>query len=420
MKSRPVFLLVVLFIFSIVAGFFSYPQYFGANFLPWRLGLDLVGGTHLVYDIDLSSVAAGDRESVVNGLRDVIETRVNLFGVSEPQVLTAQSGDSYRLIVELAGIKDVSEAIKTIGLTPYLYFAENNLVKDSTQPPSFNPTKLTGRYITKASLNFDNLGRPEISLSFNSEGAKLFEDITAKNVGKNLAVILDKEVITNPVVNQKISGGNAVITGTFTIQEARAIVERFNAGALPAPINLISQTTINGSLGGDALNKTLFAGAIGTGLIMLFMILYYHTLGLFASIALLIYIAFTTAIFKLFGITMSLSGIAGFLLSIGMAVDANVLIFERTKEEIKKGLPRISAIEEGFKRAWTSIRDSNLTTIISAVVLYYFTSSFVRGFALTLLIGVLASMFSAITVTRTLLRVFVRNNKLSPKPTNNN
>ena len=378
----------------------------GCN-LPWRLGLDLVGGTQLMYSVDLSSISTGDQGSVMNGLRDVIERRVNLFGVSEPNVSIAKSGDSSRLVVELAGIKDVKSAIDEIGTTPFLLFAE----VDDTDPenPTLIQTNLTGRYVQGAQLNFDNLtATPEVSISFNDEGAKLFEEITARNVGKQVAIVLDKTVISSPVVRERISGGKAQITGRFTVDEARKLVERFNAGALPAPIELMNQQTVGASLGSNSLNRVLYAGFIGTVVVMLFMMLYYRTPGIAACLALLIYIILTASVFKLFSVTMTLAGIAGFILSIGMAVDANVLIFERRKEEVKRGLARAAALGEGFKRAWPSIRDSNITTMITSLILYYSTTGFVRGFALTLGVGVLVSMFSAITVTRTILRVFSR------------
>jgi preprotein translocase subunit SecD len=208
----------------------------------------------------------------------------------------------------------------------------------------------------------------------------------------------------------------AQITGSFTIADARQLVERFNAGALPAPIKLISQQTIGASLGSDSLAKTLWAGLIGAILVMLFMLIYYRGLGIFASLALIIYTILLLSIFKLFGVTMTLAGIAGIILTIGMAVDANILIFERTKEEIKKGLHKTGAISEGFRRAWPSIRDSNIATIITALVLYNLTSSFIKGFALSLLVGVIVSMFTAITVTRTLLNIFIKERKaVAPK-----
>jgi preprotein translocase subunit SecD len=332
-----------------------------------------------------------------------------LFGVSEPQVYLSKSGDSQRLIVELAGVKDVKEAIKLIGLTPLLYFAEIITPLEEGGEAQYVPTELTGRYISGAQLTFDQVTRsPQISLSFNKEGSKLFADVTGRNVGKPVAVFLDNNLITAPVVQEKITGGQAQITGQFNIQEAKELVGRFNAGALPAPINLINQQTIGASLGADSLQKTLYAGLVGTLILIAFMILYYKGFGFVASLALLVYMIITLAIFKLFGITLTLAGIAGFILSIGMAVDANILIFERTKEEIKKGSSKTTAISEGFKRAWPSIRDSNVTTMITAVILYYFTSGFVQGFALALLIGVVISMFSAITVTRSFLNTIIK------------
>jgi preprotein translocase subunit SecD len=219
---------------------------------------------------------------------------------------------------------------------------------------------------------------------------------------------LDNELIEAPVVREKITGGKAQISGQFTLNQAKKLVERFNAGALPAPIVLVSQQTIGADFGQGAVNRAIFAGLLGTLAIIMFMILYYRRQGIFAAAALLMYIAFTLAIFKIVPVTMTLAGVAGFILSIGMAVDANILVFERTKEEIKKGLGNVAAIEEGFRRAWTSIRDSNISTMITSAVLYYFTSSFVRGFALTLFLGVVMSMFSAITLTRTMMRIFIR------------
>lgn len=411
--NKNLLILTAILIVAALAGFFIYPQGFGNKVLPWRLGLDLVGGAHLVYEIDMSKIASSDRDSVTAGLRDVIERRVNLFGVSEPQVVSAKEGDSYRLIVDLAGIKDVGAAIGEIGSTPFLDFREVEPAASGSenfqeQNLEFIRTNLTGRYVKNAQIGFDQTtGAPEVDIQFTDEGAKIFEALTAANVGKPLAIFLDNQLIEMPTVQEKISGGRAQITGKFTVDEAKKMVERFNAGALPAPINLISQQTIGASLGQESLKKAIYAGLFGTLAVIIFMLGYYRKLGIFASLALIIYIILTAAVFKL-GITMSLAGIAGFILSIGMAVDANILIFERTKEEIKKGLSKISAIEEGFRRAWPSIRDSNISTIITTVILYYFTSGFIKGFALALLIGVLVSMFSAITITRTLLKTFVR------------
>ena len=410
---RPIILLIAIIIISAMAVFFMAPIRpidSISRFLPWRLGLDLIGGAHLIYEVDMSKVSSSDRDSVMAGLRDVIEKRVNLFGVSEPLINSAREGDSYRLIVELAGIKDVSEAVKEIGTTPLLDFREVSEIDTSEgKQQVYMPTALTGRYIKSASVTSDNLtNQPSISVEFNDEGAKIFEELTQNNIEKPLGIFLDNSEISSPVVREKISGGRAQITGQFTWNEARQLVSRFNAGALPAPINLQSQQLIGASLGSESLQKAIYAGIIGTIIIMVFMVIYYRFFGFFAAIALLLYTILTLAVFKASSMTITLSGIAGFILSIGMAVDANILIFERIKEEIKSGSSKLLAIEEGFKRAWPSIRDSNVSTIITSVILYFFTSSFVKGFALSLGIGVIVSMFSAIIITRTLLRVFIR------------
>ena len=269
---------------------------------------------------------------------------------------------------------------------------------------------MTGRYVQNAQVGFDSITRQaQVDIEFNGDGATIFEKLTEQNVGKPLAIFLDNELIEMPTVQQKISGGKAQITGRFTLDEAKKMVERFNAGALPAPITLVNQQTIGADFGKGELAKAIFAGALGTFLVIIFMLFYYRGFGIYAAAALLMYIALSLAIFKILSVTLTLAGIAGFILTIGMAVDANILVFERTKEELKKGLGRTSAIEEGFRRAWTSIRDSNISTMITAGVLYYFTSGFVRGFALTLFFGIVISMFSAITITRTMLRVFVKN-----------
>ncbi len=422
MKKSALALISLVVVATVLGVFFIHPDYWGSSTRPWRLGLDLVGGTHLVYDIDMTGVVDADRSAVMDGIRDRIETRVNSSGVREPQVITAKQGETYRLIVDIAGIKDTSAAIAQIGETPFLVFAQEGKksvpmnAKDASgkdiiiqaQQDAFVPTELTGRYVKSAQLNFNSVTRqPEVFLEFDETGAKIFEQLTAANVGKQLAIFVDNELLTAPRVNERITGGRAQITGSFTVTEAQRLVARFKDGALAAPIKLVSQQTIGATLGADSLTKTLWAGLIGTALVMIFMMIYYRVLGVFASIALLIYIALLLSLFKLFGVTMTLAGIAGVILSIGMAVDANILIFERSKEELRKGVNKTTAIIEGFHRAWPSIRDSNIATIITSVVLYSFTSSFIRGFALSLLLGVIVSMFTAITVTRTMLQIFV-------------
>ncbi len=596
-------------------GGFKLPHYWN---VPYKLGLDLQGGTHLVYEADTKDIPDSERADALEGVRDVIERRVNAFGVAEPIVQTNKSGDRWRIIVELAGVRDVRDAIRMIGETPILEFKEENPVEEipltadeqkqldalnadvrakanaelklvqsgttslpwqefgpiseamapelwkwadthqgvktpqlvetsdawsvvrlnardtsekevkashilicfegaqgceeplskeealaqlnalraeltpenfaekakafSTDPsaqansgdlgwfaheamvkefadpafamkkgeiseavesafgyhliykadertlvrydldaiafpkatavdvrPDAEPWKntgLSGKHVRRAQVEFDpTTGQPMVTLSFNDEGRELFAQITKDNVGQLVAIYLDGEAISIPRVQQEIPDGTAVISGDFDFKEAKLLAQRLNAGALPVPIQLLSQQTIGASLGQDSLAKSLNAGAIGFLVVVIFMILYYRLPGLVASVALGMYAAFLLAVFKLWGVTLTLSGIAGVILSIGMAVDANILIFERMKEELKNGRPLDSAIAEGFKRAWTSIYDSNISSLITCTILYTFTSSSVRGFAVTLAVGIVISMFSAVTVTRTLLRL---------------
>lgn len=414
MKGNKGFWLTLIILLAIVAGVFVYPKGLGSKWRTWRLGLDLVGGSQLTYRVDLSNVPNEDRDSVLNGLRDVIERRVNNFGVAEPQVYIAKSGEQSDLVVELAGIKNVSDAVAQIGATPFLDFREVKTVTDKTGSSTveFARTDLTGRYVTGAQMSFDPTTQaPQVDIQFNDEGAKIFEKLTAANINKPLAIFLDDQLIEMPTVQQAISGGKAQITGRFTIDQAQQLVQRFNAGALPAPVTLVNQSTTSATLGADSLRYAIIAGIIGTLLVILFMLIYYRSLGFFAALALLIYIALTLAVFKLVPITLTLAGVAGFILTIGMAVDANILVFERVREEMKRGLGRAAAMHEGFRQAWPSIRDSNSSTIITAIILYFFTSSFVQGFALTLFIGVVVSMFTAITATRLMLDVFARDSK---------
>lgn len=412
MKNKSLFFLISILTITILAFVFIYEPLFQkiSSFRAWKLGLDLAGGSYLIYKIDLTNVTDIDRQETIKGLRDVIEKRINLFGVNEPRVYLEKVGEENRLIVELAGIKDVNQAIKEIGETPFLEFREYQEVEiNGTTSPVFIPTQLNGRYLKRAVLGFDSItNQPVVNLEFNDQGAKLFEEITARNINKPLAVFLDNELIEAPIVKEKISGGKAQISGNFTVESARKLVQRFNAGALPVPIELINQYSVSAELGENSLREAILAGIVGTLLIIIFMIIYYKKLGIFSALALIIYVILTLAIFKILPITLTLAGLAGFILSIGMAIDANILVFERTKEELKKGLSRVNAVEEGFKRAWSSIRDSNISTLITSFILYNFTSSFVRGFALTLFIGVLVSMFSAITVTRNFLRIFLK------------
>ena len=403
-RQRIIALLVI--IVAVAIGYFIYQTEQVDSSYNFKLGLDLNGGSHLIYQADVSEVATSDIASSMEALRNVIERRVNLFGVSEPLVQTESAGliagktIAQKLIVELPGVADIDKAITMIGKTPLLEF---KLVKEdppavgtTTPTITLTPTGLTGRLLKRAALEFDqNIGEPQVLLSFTSEGQELFAQITKDNVGQPLSL---------PVVREEIRDGNAVISGNFTPAEAKILVRDLNYGALPVPIKLLSTQKIGASLGADAVKAGVKAGGISFLVIALFLILWYRLPGAIAVIALAIYVALNLALFKLIPVTLTAAGIAGFILSIGMAVDANILIFERLKEELRRGKTLVDAIHEGFTRAWTSIRDSNLSSIITAVILFWFAStSVIKGFALVFGIGVLTSMLTAITVSRTLL-----------------
>lgn len=366
-------------------------------------GLDLQGGTHLVYELDTSKYSGKDIQTASQSVVNVIDRRINGLGVSEPIITTGKIGDKQTVVVELPGISDVNEAIKQIGQTAQLKFQELN-----PEGTNFIDTQLTGEHVHLATTEFDpQTGAPYIGLQFDAEGTKLFADITRRNLQKPVAIVLDERIIQQPTVQSVIDGGEAKITGLYTVAEVKTIVKEINGGALPVPINLIQQQTVGATLGSESVQKSLVAGLIGLILIGIFMIAYYRLPGVIAVIALIIYSLITLALFKLIPITLTLAGIAGFILSVGMAVDANILIFERTKEEQAMGKSIGLSIEEGFKRAWSSIRDSNISSLMTATILYYGTTGVVRGFAVTLALGIIISLFTAITVSRTFLRLFV-------------
>ncbi len=419
---------------------------------PFKLGLDLSGGSYLVYKADVSDVSDGEVKSSMDSLRDVIERRINAFGIAEPNVQTETNsiaGESEeRLVIELPGVTDLDKAVEMIGQTPFLEFKverpveerdaileEQKKLKDALsqsndgndvgdldidvnlvkKDPYYISTELTGKYLEKSSLQFSQAGvknggsiqsKPIITLSFNKEGADLFEKITTDNVGKTLAIYLDGLVVSAPRVNTAISGGSAIIEGDFTIDEAKEIVGRLNSGALPIPIKLISTNTIGPTLGHNAVNAGVKAGIIGLILVALILILWYRLPGLIAVVALGVYTSLMLWLFKFIPVTLTSAGIAGFIISIGIAVDANILIFERMKEEIADGRTIYTAIDNGFKRAWASIRDANISSIISAIILFWFGTALIKGFALTFGLGIIMSMFTAVTVTRSILLSF--------------
>ncbi|MAF43868.1 MAG: protein translocase subunit SecD [Parcubacteria group bacterium] len=442
--------IILIFVLAFFTFNLSYPKYFnrGIDFLntkvgfsfphfwdiPFRLGLDLQGGAHLLYEADLSQIEKDEYGSAMEGLRDVIERRVNLFGVQEPIIQVQEQSGHHRLIVELAGVENLSQAIEMIGQTPFLEFKEQRPEEETEkilekqkelegktfeeiqevegwqlafEDPYFMSTQLSGRYLDKAELAFDQTTyQPQISLQFNDEGSEIFKNLTSRNIGKPLAIYIDQVIISAPTVHEEISGGRAQITGNFTIEESKKLVRDLNAGALPVPIELISQQQVGPTLGAVSLEKSLKAGMIGLLAVILFMVFFYRLPGILAALSLGIYVALILNLFKIIPVTLTLAGIGGFILSIGMAIDANILIFARLREELKEEKSFSMALEEGFKRAWPSIRDGNLTTLIVALILFSFGTSFIKGFALTLSIGIIISMFSAIFITQNFLRYF--------------
>ena len=374
-------------------------------------GLDLVGGVHLAYEADLKGITNQNRDAALTSLKNTIDKRINSLGVSEPLIQSRKYGDNYGLIIELPGIKDINSAIGLIGKTALLQFKE--------QGPSgeWVDTDLSGKDLVKSDATISSQsGEPVVNIEFNSEGTKKFTELTKKDLNKPIAIFLDNELVSAPTVQAQINDGKAVIEGKFDINQAKDLAIQLNAGALPVPIKIVEQRNVGATLGLDSIQKSLFAGLIGLILIAIFMILNYRLPGLLAVFALAIYSIVSLAIFKIstltpWGITITLAGVAGFILSIGMAVDANILIFERAKEEYRSGEDLYNAYEKGFRRAWLSIRDSNISSIITALILFWFGSGSVRGFALVLIIGILLSLFSAITISRTFL-LFVTKTRL--------
>lgn len=416
MKSRKSLYVsvVLLLVFALLGFFLVIQERPGARF-PFSLGLDLVGGTELVYKADTSKV--DDVSGAMESLKEVIERRINIFGVSEPLVETESAGlvsgnKDERLLVGLPGITNIDQAIALIGQTPVLEFRlaspdAQEILKANPEAPLdqlFIPTDLSGRYLSKARVEFNpNTGAALVGLEFNKKGGELFAKITREHKGQVLAIVLDGVVISAPVIVDEISDGKAQITGSFTPVGAKDLVRNLNYGALPIPITLSTSQTMGATLGEAALNLGVRAGIIGFIALSLFLVLWYRLPGLVSVVALVSYIILSLVIFKLIPVTLTAAGIAGFILSIGMAVDANVLIFERMKEELKKDKNISDALHEGFSRAWLSIRDSNISSIITAIVLFWLGTSAVKGFALTLGLGVVISMFTAITVSRTFL-----------------
>lgn len=441
MLSTPVKKFIFIAILTLMATYVSLPQsfsLFGKSFtrpdinikigkfslerdLKTHLGLDLAGGSRLVFEADTSAIASDKKTNALAGVRNIIENRVNMFGISESTVQTSNFEGKDRIIVELPGISNTQDAINLIGQTAQLSFVEiKEEVSEGSATPSaiLVPTDLTGADLESADVTFEsNTGSPVISLQFTAEGGNKFAEITKRNIGQQLPILLDNQIISAPKVEEEITGGNAQISGSFTIDEAKELAIQLNAGALPVPVNLIQQETIGATLGAESVKMSVVAGIVGLLMVGLFMILSYGKLGLVADIGLYVFSAISLALYKLIPITLTLPGIAGFMLSIGMAVDSNILIFERFKEEkLKRNIP--DALEVSFGRAWDSIRDANVATIITSLILinpldwsFLPSSGPVRGFAITLLMGVIISLFTGIYVSRNLLRIFVKEKK---------
>jgi preprotein translocase subunit SecD len=400
-------LLGIILAVAVVALMAVKPLIPGVDWLPFtnqiKQGLDLKGGVHVVLEAQDTPDAPVTLDRVKQAMA-IIENRVNAFGVAEPVV---QMEGSRRIIVELAGISDPEEAVRNLIKTAYLEFK----TEDGT-------TVLTGRQLKNAMEGTNpQTGEAEVNLEFEPDGAKIFAEVTARNVGKRLAIVLDGNVIQAPGIREPIPNGRAQISPYESLDEAHNIAILLRSGSLPVKLEVMEERTVGPTLGADSLDKSIKAGIAGLIAILAFMILYYRVPGLVANLALTIYTLLVLIIYAALNVTMTLPGIAGFLLSLGMAVDANIIIFERLKEEIKSGKTLRSAIDAGFKRAFVAILDSNVTTLIAAAVLYYFGTGPIKGFAITLSIGILCSMFTAITMTRWLLHLvaasnLARNNKL--------
>ena len=433
-RVKPRILVWLIIIITLASVLIDLPKLPAVKFLkrevnlinfPLKLGLDLQGGSQLVLETQMDKIDPESRDSALESAKNVIERRVNLFGISESLVQTSKIGQDRRILVELPGLKNASAAAQLVGKTAQLEFREmigtpSAEATDSALAvlESFKPTGLTGAELKKAQVTFGSSGNksgPQVAIEFTPDGAKKFAEITKRNVGKPLGMFLDGLPISwpPPVVQQEILGGSAVITGQFTVDEAKNLSVQLNAGALPVPIKILEERHIGPTLGKESVDKSLVAGIIGLSVVAIYMVAYYGFWGLVADGALVIYTLLILAIFKtglfiLPPVTLTLAGIAGFILSIGMAVDANILIFERMKEEIRWGRPKSLALDLGFKRAWSSIWASNVSSLMTAAILFGFGTSLVRGFAVTLIIGVLVSMFTAVVVTRTFLKLIIR------------
>ncbi len=374
----------------------------GTRNVTLQEGLDLKGGVHLVYEPGDTTLKGAELDKAIEGVRAVIESRVNALGATEPEIRTASLAGNPAVIVDLPGFDRIEDAKKLIGATSKLTFQDETgtiLLEGADLKPggaSYQPVSQT----TSTGAQISGKREWEVVLEFTDKGKEAFANGTQANLGKRIGIFLDDTLISAPTVNAAITDGRAVISGGFTLSSARDFALSLNYGALPVPVKLSQEQVVGASLGADAVNASLAAGLVGVLLILIFMIARYRWLGLLASLALVLYAAFNIAVFKLAPITMTLAGIAGFIISIGIAVDTNILTFERLKEEFAQGKPVKEAVLASFKRSWSSIRDSHAAGLITAVIIFMFGSSGVRGFAVVLIVGTLLSLFTTITVTR--------------------
>ncbi|BBB92869.1 MAG TPA: protein translocase subunit SecD [Methylomusa anaerophila] len=383
------FLLVVIAIL-VVAGYYMLPLA-----LSIKQGLDLQGGTHIILEASDTPEAKVD-EDAMQRVKQIIEHRINELGLTEPLV---QRESDRRLIVELPGVKDPEKAIELLGKTALLEFQDES-----------GAVVLTGKDLKDARAHIDQRKQNLVDIEFSDEGAKKFADLTAKNVGKHISILLDKQVLTSPVVQEAIPNGKAVITGNRSIEEAERLAILLRSGALPVKVDILETRTVGPTLGQDSKDKSIQAFMIGIAAIVVFMLLFYRLSGFVANVALILYVLLLLVSLKMLNATLTLPGIAGIILSMGMAVDANVLIFERFKEEYRAGKTLRTAMDAGFHRAFATILDSNVTTLIAAVVLFFLGSGAIKGFAITLGLGIILSMFTAITATRYILKMFIQAN----------
>jgi preprotein translocase subunit SecD len=453
MRQRTIRLLIGIFILAAILIWIDQPNNPGLHLKigEWQIdreitlhqGLDLQGGLQVLLEADVPPDQEAEFDArTMEAARVVVENRVNALGVTEPQV---QLQGERRIIVELPGVEDPDQAIATLRETGLLEFieggrdslVEGQLVHTSLELPpgetvqttpritstgvlteqyayggKVYPTLMTGRHLKNADVSTDNMGQVVISFELTDEGSQIFRDFTLQHVGDVVAIVLDKRVLSAPVIREAITTGAGVISsgqdGGFPLEEARSLAIQMKYGALPVPLKVVENRTIGPTLGADSVDRSIRAGIIGLSVVLLFMLVYYRLPGFLADLALIIYALLNVALYKLIPVTLTLPAITGFILSTGMAVDANILVFERMKEELRAGRGLRTAMEAGFSRAWTSIRDSNLSTLLTCAILFWFGSNFgasvVKGFAITLALGVVVNLFTAMTVTRTFIR----------------